>query len=89
MKKLICLSFLAATVTTGAMAQVSTAPAARDPHGYDRSTTQTVPSRMAPSTQTGTMPDKSMGPGKTTGNDRGPDGTPGNGSPSKMNGNQQ
>jgi hypothetical protein len=89
MKKMICLSFLAATLTTGALAQVSTPPAARDPHAFDRSTTQTIPDRMSPSDQTGTMPDKSMGPGQTTGIDRGPDGTPGNGSPSKMNGNQQ
>jgi hypothetical protein len=86
MKTMICVSFLAATLATGAMAQTSSPPAARDTHGYDRSTTQTVPNSMG---ATGTMNDKSMGPGKTTSTDHGPDGSPGNGSPSKQNGNQQ
>jgi hypothetical protein len=89
MKKLICLSFASAIIATSAMAQVSEPPASRDPHMYDRSTTQTVPGKMAPSSQTGTMSDKSMGPGKTTSTDPGPDGSPGNGSPAKTTGGQQ
>ena len=87
MKKIFCLAMVSAIAATSAMAQ-GTAPS--DPKDrYDRSTTQAVPGSSMGNRNTGTMPDKSMGPGATTGTDRGPDGTPGNGSPAKTTGGQQ
>lgn len=54
---------------------------------YDRDTVQTIPNdRYDPPGFTGTMGDKSRGPGKTTGDSMGPDGTPGNGAPGKYDG---
>jgi hypothetical protein len=87
MKTILCVTLLSLGLATTASAQ-GTAPS--DPRDrYDRSTTQTVPSMPSDSRATGTMPDKSMGPAATTGRDRGPDGTPGNGSPSKTSGDHQ
>jgi hypothetical protein len=53
---------------------------------YDYGTTQTIPSYESHRNFTGTMGEKWMGPGKTTGDSFGPDGTPGNGAPSKQDG---
>ena len=52
---------------------------------YDYGATGTIQRYENPNF-TGTMGDKWRGPGKTTGNSWGPDGTPGNGSPGKQNG---
>ena len=54
---------------------------------YDYGTVQTIPQdRYDPPGFTGTMGDKSRGPGRTTGDSWGPDGTPGNGAPGKQDG---
>lgn len=52
---------------------------------YDYGTTQSIQRYDAPNF-TGTMNDKWRGPGKTTGDSWGPDGTPGNGAPGKTDG---
>ena len=87
MKKILWLAIVSCIMATSAMAQGAAPSDSRD--RYDRSTAQAVPSGRMDSQNTGTMPDKSMGPGATTGTDRGPDGTPGKGSPAKTTGGQQ
>jgi hypothetical protein len=52
---------------------------------YDYGTTQTIQRYDSPNF-TGTMGDKWRGPGATTADSFGPDGTPGNGAPSKQDG---
>jgi hypothetical protein len=76
------LSTLLLVGTAGAAVAQTTYVPERE---YDYNTTQTIQRYDSPN-YTATMGDKSRGPGATTGDSWGPDGTPGNGAPGKQDG---
>lgn len=82
MLKTVLSALLVVAATGAATAQTIYVP---ERH-YDYSTTQTIPRYQSQPNFTGTMGEKWIGPGKTTGDSYGPDGTPGNGAPSKYDG---
>src|SRR4051794_33345736 len=95
MKLFVSAALAMAATTIGAAAQVNgpgyvAAPPVVVVPMYDRAPTGSVPTRQqAHPGFTGTMPNKWVGPGATAGDSYGPDGSPGNGSPSKQDGSME